>query len=146
MSTVVSSSGLVLAVPYVLSLNRVSGVWWLEPEQWPTSKSNWGIRNDYLSNFREASADLSSHFQASWSVSIVKWLSRNYGRRNNSGHSRARYSVWIAGSFCLALVNMLDQYPIGLAVPFLLLKEYASYLGVVRVGTNRILFCCDKDC
>lgn len=81
--------------------------------RWTTSKSNSSSRNHHMDNFPEASADVSNHLKASWSVRIVRRLSPKYSRSKNIAHTTEWHSLWVGACFCSALITVRDQYHIG---------------------------------
>lgn len=100
MSTSNSSSMLVLSVISVLSIESASGVCCLITARWNSSKSNWISCNQHLANMLGTSADVSNHSKTSPSVHMVKQLSPERCWSNNTAHTTARNSSWVAASFC----------------------------------------------
>lgn len=112
MSTGSSSSMLIETERSFFRLERALGACRLILVWWATSKLSSSSHDCHLACFPEALADVSSHSKASWSVNMMKRLGPRLVRSSRTAHTTSRHFLWVLASFCAALINVHNRYPV----------------------------------
>lgn len=111
-----------------------------------TLSSNSDKRSRQRTCIREARDIIMSHSNASWSGLTVEQLCSKYRQRNKIDDTTARYSLYVAASFCSKLLSDGDQYPIGRSVlsSCFWSSTHATYVSQASVSLVCSLFARDR--